>query len=168
MTHKPVLLNEVIEAFMNQPRVPHRILEGTCGRGGHTEAILKAFPQASVVSFDRDDDAIEFAQVHFKNYIDSGRLQIIHDDFRELVKHRLGLFDGAFFDLGVSSPQLDQAERGFSFMQEGPLDMRMGKNQETTAAEIINEWDEKDLSNLFYEWGEVRKPNRVVRAIVHD
>ena len=100
---------------------------------------------------------------HFGN-----RLNIIHDDFKNLQKHDLGFFDGALFDLGVSSPQFDEAERGFSFNLDGPLDMRMDQSQGATAADIINEWSEKELSDLFYHLGEVRKPNRVVRAIVHD
>jgi 16S rRNA (cytosine1402-N4)-methyltransferase len=166
--HVPVLASEVIEAFNEQPRAPMHFLEGTFGRGGHTRLLLNKFPRAKVVSFDRDQSAIDYAKEHFATQIKAGRLKVIHDDFRNVVKHDLGLFDGALFDLGVSSPQFDEAGRGFSFMNEGPLDMRMDRSQELTAAEIVNTYSEKELSDLFYHLGEVRKPNRVVRAIVHD
>jgi len=166
--HIPVLHDEVVNAFMEQSRLPLNFFEGTFGRGGHAKLLLDKFPKARVTSFDRDLDAIKFAEENFKDVKASGRLQVIHDDFRNFQKYNLGLFDGALLDLGVSSPQLDQAGRGFSFMQDGPLDMRMDQNQSTTAADLVNESTEKELSDIFYKFGEVRRPNRVVRAIVHD
>ena len=166
--HLPVLEKEVIQAFMEQVRTPIRFLDGTLGRGGHMQSILKTFPSSKIVCFDKDQQAIQFAQETFNSWITAGRLQLINDDFKNLSKHGLGLFDGALFDLGVSSPQLDQAERGFSFMHDGPLDMRMSTEDEVTAEEIVNTYEEKELSDIFYHWGEIRMPNRVVRAIVHD
>jgi 16S rRNA (cytosine1402-N4)-methyltransferase len=166
--HLPVLEKEVIAAFMEQTRRPMHFFEGTFGRGGHTNSLLKNFPKSKTITFDRDAQAVEYGKEKFSQEISSGRLVIIHDDFRNLKNHKLGHFDGALLDLGVSSPQLDLAERGFSFMHDGPLDMRMDQNQELTAAQILNEYSEKELSDLFYHWGEIRKPNRVVRAIVHD
>lgn len=165
--HKPVLLDEVIASFMEQPHGPTRILDGTFGRGGHTSALLKKMPRVEVVAFDKDQDAVKFAESNtIKTW--GKRLKIIHDDFKNMESYNLGFFDGVLLDLGVSSPQFDEAERGFSFMHDGPLDMRMNKNQKENAADIINNYSEKELSDLFYQLGEVRKPNRVVRAIVHD
>jgi 16S rRNA (cytosine1402-N4)-methyltransferase len=166
--HLPVLATEVIAAFQGQPKPPRRIFEGTFGRGGHTALLLKNFPAAQVVSFDKDRDAVIFAEKEFARDLGAGRFQIIHDDFRNFEKHDLGGFDGALFDLGISSPQVDEAERGFSFMHDGPLDMRMNRSQEITARQVVNDFSEKELSDLFYHLGEVRHPNRVVRAIVHD
>lgn len=152
---------------MDQPRAPLRFLDGTFGRGGHTSRLLKAFPRAQVFAFDKDATAVEVAKDLIKTKFHN-RLHIIHDDFKNLRNHGLGFFDGALFDLGVSSPQFDEAERGFTFSASGPLDMRMDQKQELKASDIINGWSEKELSDLFYHVGEVRKPNRVVRAIVHD
>ncbi len=165
--HLPVLLTEVTDAFMKQPKAPLRILDGTFGRGGHSIELLKTFPTSEIVAFDKDQSAVEFAKETYKDLC-GVRLNIIHDDFKNLDRHNLGIFDGALFDLGVSSPQFDVGARGFSFMHDGPLDMRMNKDDPLTAQEIINGYSEKDLSDLFFHVGEIRKPNRVVRAIIHD
>lgn len=162
-SHNPVLLNEVLQAFEEQPNTPQNILDGTFGRGGHTLALLKKFPHLKITAFDKDPQAVEHA-----NKISQDRIRVVHDDFKNLAKHKLGLFDGALFDLGVSSPQFDQAERGFSFQNDGPLDMRMNPEQKISAKEIINEASERELLNIFSEYGEVRKPQRVVSAIIHD
>jgi 16S rRNA (cytosine1402-N4)-methyltransferase len=164
--HKPVLENEVLEAFKNQ--LLPLFLDGTFGRGGHARKILEAHIDSNIIAFDRDLAAIAFAGKEFGSYLKCGRLKIINDDFKNLKNHSVGPFDGALLDLGVSSPQLDVAERGFSFMNDGPLDMRMNQDQELLASEIINTYSEKELSDIFYHWGEVRHPNRVVRAIVND
>ncbi len=166
--HLPVLEEEVIRAFKEQPRSQKYFLDGTFGRGGHTRALLKNFPGARVCAFDKDDEAIAYAKSEFAQEILENRLQIIRGDFRSLSDHKLGPFDGALFDLGVSSPQFDQASRGFSFSLDGPLDMRMDRSQPTTAADIVNTYSQESLSDMFFNWGEVRHPNRVVRAIVHD
>ncbi len=166
--HVPVLEREVIRAFCDQPRQPLRFFEGTFGRGGHTKALLDKFPKVCIVGFDKDQEAVKYAEEEYSDYIKANRLKVIHDDFRNLEKHSLGLFDGALFDLGVSSPQFDDAQRGFSFSHDGPLDMRMNLNQTLTAQDTVNQLSEKELSDLFFNWGEVRRPNRVVRAIVHD
>jgi 16S rRNA (cytosine1402-N4)-methyltransferase len=166
--HLPVMEKEVVTAFSEQPKTPVKFLDGTFGRGGHTRALLNKFPKAKVFGFDRDAEALEFAKKEFSNEIKADRLAIVHDDFRNFADHNLGPFDGALFDLGVSSPQFDEAERGFSIQNDGPLDMRMDRRQTTTAADIINTSSEKELSDIFFQWGEIRHPNRVVRAIVHD
>jgi 16S rRNA (cytosine1402-N4)-methyltransferase len=166
--HKPVLVNEIVETFQEQKLKPQIFLDGTFGRGGHTKVLLENFPDARVFGFDRDEQAHRYAEKAFSTEISQGRLKIIHDDFRSLNSHKIGPFDGAIFDLGVSSPQFDESERGFSFQNDGPLDMRMDQNQATTAAEIVNTSTEKELSDIFFNLGDVRHPNRVVRAIVHD
>lgn len=167
--HKPVLLNEVItHAKEIEPRW---ILDGTFGRGGHTRALLEACPQAKIMVLDQDTAAIEHAGTAFADEIRSGRVIPRHFNFHEVArladKPEQG-FDVILLDLGVSSPQLDQAERGFSFYNDGPLDMRMNPESELTAAEIVNNWSEVELNDLFLNYGEIRRPQRVVRAIVAD
>jgi 16S rRNA (cytosine1402-N4)-methyltransferase len=174
--HKPVFLNEIIEGFRAHSGLVRNFFDGTFGRGGHTRAVLEAFPQAVAWVMDGDKQAIEFGRQNFAAEVTSGRLHLLHQSYSDFndVQKRLGSegfpreFDLMLLDLGVSSPQLDQAERGFSFYQDGPLDMRMNQNQEITAATIISEWDEQDLARLFIELGEVQRPFRVVRAIVND
>jgi 16S rRNA (cytosine1402-N4)-methyltransferase len=166
--HTPVLQREVLSAFQQQPRHPKKILDGTFGRGGHTRALLDHFPGCQVVAFDRDEAALKFGRIQFDTEISANRLFLVHEDFRQVGHSQLGPFDGALFDLGVSSPQFDEAERGFSFQNDGPLDMRMDRRQTLTAAEIINTYSEKEISDIFFKWGEVTHPNRVVRAIVND
>jgi 16S rRNA (cytosine1402-N4)-methyltransferase len=166
--HKPVLLNEVVTlALQNSPTT---ILDGTFGRGGHTRALLRACPDAKVWAIDRDHAAIAHAQVEFQAELAQGRLhvqQFNFHDIRALEKPATG-FDYILLDLGVSSPQLDESARGFSFYHDGPLDMRMDQSQDFTAADIVNTWSEVELIELFQELGEVRRPQRVVKAIVTD
>lgn len=167
--HKPVLLDEVIELVRSIQ--PATILDGTFGRGGHTRAMMTACPEAAVTAIDQDEDAIRFAQSEFEDWIQQGRLTVKHFSFHKMAaldQRPEGGFDVILLDLGVSSPQLDLADRGFSFYHEGPLDMRMDRTQDTTAAEIVNTWPEVELNNLFIRYGEIRRPQRVVRAIVQD
>ena len=159
--------------FRSRSQGPVRfVLDGTFGRGGHTGAILREFPEAVVYAFDWDIEAIEYGKKRFAAEIEAGRLKLIHASYSDFKKVRDASFPESFdlmlLDLGVSSPQLDQAHRGFSFYHEGPLDMRMDSRGETTAADIINTWEEQDLARLFIEYGEVPRPFRVVRALVHD
>jgi len=169
--HIPVLLGEVIS--LSRECNPQWILDGTFGRGGHTRGLLEACPEAHVVAVDQDEDAIKYANQNqeFQEHLKSQRLQIQHLSFHELnqlANRPPKGFDVILLDLGVSSPQLDQAERGFSFYHDGPLDMRMNRHQQTTAADIINTWSEVELHNLFREYGEIHRPQRVVQAIVQD
>lgn len=166
MSHIPVLLNEILESTSSLD--VKLIFDGTFGRGGHLEALLNRFPEAKAVAFDRDPEAIEFAKEKFSGPIEQGRLTIVHRDYRDLDPKDFGVFDFMLLDLGVSSPQLDVAHRGFSFYHEGPLDMRMNTSEGPTAAELLNESSEDELVRIFQELGEVRRPFRVVRAIVHD
>ncbi len=170
--HIPVLLSEILEMFApvveSQPGVPLRYFDGTFGRGGHLKAILEKYPQVSAVATDQDPDAILFAQENFKEWIASGRLQIHHANFSDYTKDKFGEFDLMLLDLGVSSPQLDQGPRGFSFYHEGPLDMRMNNSAGRTAADVIRDLSEDDLNEIFKNLGEIPRPYRVTRAIVHD
>jgi 16S rRNA (cytosine1402-N4)-methyltransferase len=167
--HKPVLLNEVLK-FAAETH-PKWILDGTFGRGGHTQALMEAHPQAQVVALDQDAAAVEFGKTAFAAPIAENRLRIERFNFHNMAQFKAVPahgFDVILLDLGVSSPQLDESERGFSFYNEGPLDMRMDQDQDLTAAEVINSWSEVELSDLFLRYGEVHRPQRVVRAIVAD
>ncbi len=170
--HIPVLRTEILDMFApvveSQPDQPLRYFDGTFGRGGHLKAILDKYPQVSAVAFDQDPDAIAFAQKNFADWIEQGRLTIHHKNFSEFNSDEVGTFDLMLLDLGVSSPQLDQGPRGFSFYHEGPLDMRMNNSTGPTAADIIAQFSEDELNELFKNLGEIQRPYRVTRAIVHD
>ncbi|HPI39244.1 MAG TPA: 16S rRNA (cytosine(1402)-N(4))-methyltransferase RsmH [Pseudobdellovibrionaceae bacterium] len=166
--HIPIMVHEILEMFSHQGNQDLRYLDGTFGRGGHFSAIKQAYPGLHCEAFDQDEEAIQYAINNFSTEVQSGQLKIHHDNFSKIKCYNLKEFDFILLDLGVSSPQLDQGERGFSFYHDGPLDMRMNQKQEFTAADIINEYSEEDLITVFQKYGEVRKPYRVVRAIVHD
>ena len=145
-------------------------LDCTFGRGGHAAEVLQAFPEAKLFAVDQDQEALDYAKSDFVPKFQDRELQFFHENFMtmDFVEKGIKDMDLILADLGVSSPQYDQAERGFSFNKDGPLDMRMDRRKELTAAEIINEWDEEDLIDLFKNMGEHRRPFRVVRAIVND
>lgn len=150
------------------PEKPLRYFDGTFGRGGHLRALLEKYPQVTAVACDQDPEAIAYAQTHFGDWISQGRLQIVHENFSEFSKEKFGEFDLMLLDLGVSSPQLDQGQRGFSFYHDGPLDMRMNNSTGLTAADIIRDFSEDELNDMFKEYGEIPSPYRVSRAIVND
>ena len=161
--HAPVLLAEVIAAL--KPRPGDVIIDATFGAGGYTRAILAE--GAEVVALDRDPTVRPHAEAVAADYPD--RFQLIQapfgdlaDAFAESGKPQL---NGAVFDIGVSSMQLDQAERGFSFMRDGPLDMRMGDTG-PTAADIVNTWDHGPLAHIFKQYGDERQSGRVATAIL--
>ncbi len=174
-THTPVLLNAILDHLSEMPDEGW-FVDGTFGRGGHTRAILSAKKDWRVLALDCDLDAIEFAQREFQNDIMSGRLKVLHAEFSDVdtwikalqadTNNKTAHVIGMLLDLGVSSPQLDEGRRGFSFYHEGPLDMRMNARDTVTAADIVNTWPEKDLNDLFHHLGEVRSPFRVSRKIV--
>ncbi|MCB0408049.1 MAG: 16S rRNA (cytosine(1402)-N(4))-methyltransferase RsmH [Bdellovibrionales bacterium] len=176
MEHIPVLLEPVLNMAKTSPHTPKLYLDGTFGRGGHARALMNEFSELKVIAFDQDPEAIEYAKTHFKEELSSGRLQILKANFHDVTevckKLRLtqpfNKFDFMLIDLGVSSPQLDDPRRGFSFYHDGPLDMRMDLENSLTAAEIINTWSEDELRDLFYHYGEVRKPGRVVHEILNQ
>lgn len=166
MSHISVLLHETVDALLAE-RDTGIYVDGTFGRGGHTRALLeKLDANARVYAFDKDPQALAVA--HELAQCDS-RFQIIHASFADLQAelNRIGItqVDGVMADLGVSSPQLDQAERGFSFMQDGPLDMRMDNSQGQTAAEWLLDIKEEDLANIIYQYGEERYSRRLAKVI---
>ena len=161
--HFPVLLAEVVEAI--EPGPGKRLVDATFGAGGYTRAFLEA--GASVTAFDRDPSALQFAEPLKIEY--PGRFQLVQRRFSELeeglAETGVGVCDGVAFDLGVSSMQLDQADRGFSFMRDGPLDMRMG-GEGPSAADIVNTAPPAELSRLFWTLGEERAARRIAAVLV--
>ncbi len=167
--HYSVMVREILENFaVFRDKKDISYFDGTFGRGGHLRAILANFPQIKAVVMDQDAAAIKFGAENFRTEVESEQLRIIHGNFSEFQEHNLGSFDMMLLDLGVSSPQFDMAERGFSFNKDGPLDMRMNQTQGITAEYILNTASEQELNDMFKEYGEVHRPFRVVRAIVHD
>lgn len=169
--HIPVLLNEVLEMF--SPFYGQKNLvyfDGTYGRGGHFKAVFEKYSPSKAYVTDQDTRAIELVHQNWPGEIRSGQIEVFHQNFLEFVRDNSSASDlnMALLDLGVSSPQLDQAERGFSFNKDGPLDMRMNQKQDLTAAKIVNEFEAEDLIEIFKSYGEVPNPARVVRAIVND
>ena len=158
------MVGEVLEAL--RPRDGGLYVDGTVGLGGHAAAILRASaPGGRLIGLDRDESALQAARERLAEF--AGRCELRHGNFSELAIER-GSCDGVLLDLGVSSPQLDQAERGFSFQQEGPLDMRMDRRQRVTAAELVNGWDERELAKVFRELGDEPQAMRFARAIARD
>jgi 16S rRNA (cytosine1402-N4)-methyltransferase len=162
--HRPVLATEAIELLA--PRPGSLILDGTCGGGGHTEAILRT--GADVLALDQDPDALEFAGARLANF--GRRVTLRRANFREAgrVLDELGIaqIGGAILDLGVSSRQLENADRGFSMMRNGPLDMRMDPRRDLTAAEVVNSYTEEELIRIFREFGEEPAARRIASQIV--
>ena len=164
--HEPVLLEEALLAL--QPAAGRLYVDGTVGGGGHAEAILEASgPGGRLVGFDRDDWALAAAARRLKRFGD--RLELHREPFAGLAKCLAkASCDGVLLDLGVSSPQLDEAERGFSFQVEGPLDMRMDRRQPVSAAQLVNELEAGELATIFWELGGERRSRRIARAIVEQ
>jgi len=164
--HKPVMLAEVLDAL--KPRAGGRYADGTVAGAGHAGAILAAStPRGWLSGCDRDGLAVEVARLRLGAY--AGRFEIRHGNFAELADWvPAGSCDGVLLDLGVSSPQLDTSERGFSFQQDGPLDMRMDTRQTLTAAELVNSASAEELAKIFWEFGDERNSRHFARAIVHD
>src|SRR5437764_7871339 len=162
--HRPVLQKEVLELLKPQPGF--LVLDATCGGGGHTEALLKA--GADVLAVDQDPDAVQHVTEQLARF--GRRLVVRQANFRHAasVLDELGIrtISGALLDLGVSSRQLKNAERGFSLMRNGPLDMRMDPRIELTAAAIVNDYDEERLTQLFRELGEEPAARRIASSIV--
>lgn len=162
--HVPVLLAEVLAAL--QPKSGEIYLDGTFGAGGYTRGILEA-ADCRVIALDRDPTAIAAGQAMVEEF--GGRLTLIGTEFAEMEEAAapFGRLDGIVLDIGVSSMQLDEAERGFSFRFDGPLDMRMAGEGES-AADLVNSRSEAELADIFYHYGEERLARPIARAIVHD
>ena len=163
MEHVPVLLDAIMELL--QPAPGRTVIDATFGRGGHTRALLGR--GARVIALDIDPDAQDEAE-KLSREAGSERFRFVRKNFGQLaeVAAEEGPVDGLLLDLGLSSPQLDRAERGFSFQQSGPLDMRMDPSQGESAADLINRLPEPELRQLLREGGEDRDPGRIARAIV--
>ncbi|PYK63017.1 MAG: 16S rRNA (cytosine(1402)-N(4))-methyltransferase [Verrucomicrobia bacterium] len=161
--HNSVMVAEVLAAL--KPRPDGRYADGTVGGAGHAAAILKASaPSGWLFGCDRDDAALELAALRLAEF--AGRFELRRGNFAELADWlEAGSGDGVLLDLGVSSPQLDRAERGFSFQQDGPLDMRMDRRQALTAAQLVNEAGAEELMRLFRDLGEEPEARRLARAI---
>ena len=162
--HNPVLLDEVVEHML--PSAGKIIVDATLGGGGHTEAMLKA--GAQVIGVDQDEQAHEFAAERLKPY--SSGFTPLRGNFSNLPEILAGVgvnkVDGILIDIGVSSWQLDEASRGFSFGKEGPLDMRMDRSRGETAADLVNHMSEQELRTIFYDYGEERAGSKIARRIV--
>jgi 16S rRNA (cytosine1402-N4)-methyltransferase len=166
MSHISVLLNETIDALL-AGRTEGIYIDATFGRGGHTQALLKRLSANSrVIAFDKDPQAQAVGAAMMGQ---DSRLTMVHASFADLAEQleqlNTGLVDGVMADLGVSSPQLDQAGRGFSFMQDGPLDMRMDNSKGLTASQWLQDIEEEDLANVLFQYGEERYSRRIARAI---
>ena len=163
--HIPVLLEECIKYLNIKPDGIY--VDGTLGMGGHSEAILQRLTTGRLISIDRDTYAIERATERLAPYAD--RLTIVHGNFRDLPEildeQGVDLVDGMLFDLGVSSPQLDEGGRGFSYMVGAPLDMRMDKSDNIDAWFIVNRWPEDKICRILRDYGEERHAARIARAI---
>ncbi|MBQ7241158.1 MAG: 16S rRNA (cytosine(1402)-N(4))-methyltransferase RsmH [Firmicutes bacterium] len=164
--HISVLLKESIDFLNIKPEGFY--VDGTLGGGGHSEQILQMLQTGKLIAFDRDKDAIEAAEKRLAQYKD--KLIIVHDNFRNLKENleilKIDKVDGIILDLGVSSYQLDTAERGFSYSYDAPLDMRMNEEDEFSAYNVVNEYTKEELANVIYKYGEEKWAKRIAEFIV--
>ena len=164
--HVPVLLQECLDALAIRPEGIY--VDGTLGRAGHSLEIVKRLTTGRLIGIDRDETAIAAAQERLADYAD--RVTLVHSNFDRigdiLAELHIDGADGMLFDLGVSSPQLDDAERGFSYMHDAPLDMRMDRSAYLTAREVVNGWSYEELRRILFEYGEERYAPAIARRIV--
>ncbi len=166
--HETVLLHETVDGLDIKPNGVY--VDCTLGGAGHAQYLLgKLGPQGHLYAFDQDMTAINNAKLKLADYVEKGQVTFIHQNFRHLKQalEELGIdqVDGIYYDLGVSSPQLDVAERGFSYGQEARLDMRMNQEQALSAYEVVNDWPYEDLVHILYRYGEEKFAKRIARAI---
>ena len=163
--HRPVFLEEVVEQL--QPRHGGTYCDATVGAGGHTRALLQASPHTRVIGVDCDQDALSLARKNLEEFRD--RVQLVHGNYRDLSRllrqAGVDLVDGLLVDAGVSSMQLESAERGFSFRYDGPLDMRMDRSCGSSASDLLDELSTDDLTHILRHYGDVKKAHRLARAI---
>ena len=166
MKHIPILVKEILDLFASVPLSV--FIDGTVGAGGHAKAMLEAHPEVDTFyAIDQDEEALEIAATTLAPF--EKKVSFIHANYRymkEVVED--AEVDGVFLDLGVSSMQLDQAEKGFSFSKEGPLDMRQDATQRKDAAFVVNTYSEKELGRIFREYGEERRWRRAAKVIVEE
>lgn len=166
--HITVLLHETVDMLAIKSDGVY--VDATLGGAGHSAYLLSQLgPKGHLYAFDQDQRAIDNAQITLKEYIDKGQVTFIKSNFRhlkvELAKQGVTEIDGILYDLGVSSPQLDERERGFSYKQDAPLDMRMNQDQELTAYHVVNTYDYHDLVRIFFKYGEDKFSKQVARKI---
>ncbi|MBF0941300.1 16S rRNA (cytosine(1402)-N(4))-methyltransferase RsmH [Abiotrophia sp.] len=166
--HETVLLHETVDGLDIKPDGVY--VDCTLGGAGHAQYLLDQLgPQGHLYAFDQDMTAINNAKLKLADYVEKGQVTFIHQNFRHLKQalEELGIdqVDGIYYDLGVSSPQLDVAERGFSYGQEARLDMRMNQEQALSAYEVVNDWPFEDLVHILYRYGEEKFAKRIARAI---
>lgn len=166
--HTPVLLSECIEGLNVRPDGIY--VDCTLGGGGHSGEILKRLGTGRLIAIDKDADAIEFASERLKAY--KNKVTFVHDDFKNIKNILDGLnisgIDGVLADLGVSSYQIDNAERGFSYMQDAPLDMRMDRSNDFSAYDVVNSYDEKKLADVIFAYGDERFAKNIAKNIVKE
>ncbi len=167
-SHISVLLKECIDGLEIKPDGTY--VDCTLGGGGHSEQILKRLDGGRLVAIDKDEDALSFATERLKQYKD--KVSFIHNDFKNIENIlddlRIDAIDGVLIDLGVSSYQIDNAERGFSYMQDAPLDMRMDRTQPFSAANVVNEYSEAELAKLIFAYGDERFARNIAKNIVAE
>ena len=165
-THRPVLLDECIQGLNIHPDGIY--LDGTLGRAGHSREIARRLTTGRLICVDRDQAALDAAQDRLHDWMD--RVTLGHSNFDQVanILDDLGVAgaDGMLFDLGVSSPQLDDGSRGFSYMADAPLDMRMDRSEGLTAADIVNQWSQEELRRILFQYGEERCAPQIAAAIV--
>ena len=166
MKHYSVLLKESIDGL--NIKKDGIYVDATLGYGGHSSEILKKIPEGHLYAFDQDQEAINYSQERLSKI--NNNYTIIHSNFvnmvEELAKLNIDKVDGIVFDLGLSSPQIDEKERGFSFMSDAPLDMRMNRDDELTAKDIINKYSFEELLNIFYTYGEEKMSKQIAKKII--
>ena len=167
-THKPVLLNECLDGLNIRPDGIY--VDGTLGRAGHSREIARRLTTGRLICIDRDQAALDAAPARLEGLMD--RVTLVHGNFSQVAEIlrelKVAGVDGMLFDLGVSSPQLDEAARGFSYLQDAPLDMRMDQSAPLTAYEVVNTWSGEELKRLLWQYGEERYSGLIAAAIVRQ
>ncbi|MBF6978670.1 16S rRNA (cytosine(1402)-N(4))-methyltransferase RsmH [Aerococcaceae bacterium zg-BR22] len=165
--HLTVLLHETVDGLVVDPNGIY--VDCTLGGAGHAKYILSQLDKGHLFAFDQDIEAIENAKMMLKDELGAGKVTFIHQNFRQistaLNERGITAVDGIYYDLGVSSPQLDHAERGFSYHQEAQLDMRMNQTADLSALEVVNEWTYEQLVKIIFRYGEEKFAKRIARAI---
>ena len=167
-THKPVLLNECLDGLNIRPDGIY--VDGTLGRAGHSREIARRLTTGRLICIDRDQAALDAAPARLEGLMD--RVTLVHGNFSQVAEIlrelKVAGVDGMLFDLGVSSPQLDEAARGFSYLQDAPLDMRMDQSAPLTAYEVVNTWSGEELKRILWQYGEERYSGLIAAAIVRQ
>lgn len=165
--HVTVLLHEAVAGLAIQPAGVY--VDATLGGGGHSGEILKQLTSGHLYSFDQDETAIHYNQANLGSAIEEGKLTLMQTNFRNLKQaladQGVTAIDGIVYDLGVSSPQFDDAKRGFSYQRDAPLDMRMNQDQPLSAYQVVNEWSYQELVRILYRYGEEKFAKQIARAI---